>query len=316
MKTNQELLDEANKIDFRCRKDGTIEGRVHSKYERGLFFVKNSLIIHGMDKYQYGRIQYVDNATNAEIICPLHGSFFQAPKTHISGHGCPKCALNHNYTTEEWVKLAKKTHGNVYDYSSTEYKNNATKVEIVCPTHGSFKVKPVTHTSGHGCPKCAGVHNYTTEEWVKLAKKTHGNTYDYARVSYKNTATKVEIVCPTHGLFMQEPRIHLSLHGCPKCAGHNHDILYLLKCNDTGWYKIGITTRSTKRRIRQIGGNIEEILHVICDDPRKHETHLHRTYVKDREHNLCVDEGNTEFFSLNEDQVAEVRQYMASIAIN
>ena len=42
-------------------------------------------------KYDYSLINYINNYTNVEIICPEHGIFKQKPNHHISGHGCPEC---------------------------------------------------------------------------------------------------------------------------------------------------------------------------------------------------------------------------------
>ena len=47
----------------------------------------------------------------------------------------------------------------------------------------------------------------------------HGDEYDYSRVQYKNSQTKVCIVCPKHGEFWQKPIYHtFNECGCPKCS--------------------------------------------------------------------------------------------------
>ena len=46
--------------------------------------------MHG-DKYDYSKVEYVDNVTNVCIICPEHGEFFQRPNNHLNGCGCPEC---------------------------------------------------------------------------------------------------------------------------------------------------------------------------------------------------------------------------------
>lgn len=62
---------------------------------------------------------------------------------------------------------------------------------------------------------------YTTESFVDMAKSIHGNKYDYSQVVYKNTKTKVQIICPKHGLFEQIPEKHLREGcGCPRCVGN------------------------------------------------------------------------------------------------
>lgn len=53
-------------------------------------FIAEAKVIHG-DKYDYSRVNYVTARTNVEIICPIHGSFFQTPNAHLQKHGCRKC---------------------------------------------------------------------------------------------------------------------------------------------------------------------------------------------------------------------------------
>ena len=38
----------------------------------------------------------------------------------------------------------------------------------------------------------------TTEEFIAEAKLVHGNKYDYSKVKYINSSTKVIIVCKDH----------------------------------------------------------------------------------------------------------------------
>jgi hypothetical protein len=40
--------------------------------------------------------------------------------------------------TKIFIERAKKIHGDEYDYSLVEYKNNKTKVSIICKKHGIF----------------------------------------------------------------------------------------------------------------------------------------------------------------------------------
>ena len=57
-----------------------------------------------------------------------------------------------------------------------------------------------------------------TTAFIEAARLRHGQKYDYAQVVYVNSATKVEIQCPTHGPFMQTPNNHLAGKGCRRCA--------------------------------------------------------------------------------------------------
>lgn len=59
---------------------------------------------------------------------------------------------------------------------------------------------------------------YTTEEWVNTAKKIRGEKYDYSKVNYVNSSTKILIGCPIHGYFEVRPVEFLRGQGCPKCS--------------------------------------------------------------------------------------------------
>lgn len=58
----------------------------------------------------------------------------------------------------------------------------------------------------------------TTSEFINKAKIVHENRYDYSKVEYNNGNEKVEIICPKHGSFYQQPNNHLQGNGCPKCV--------------------------------------------------------------------------------------------------
>lgn len=122
-------------------------------------FVKKAKEVHG-DKYDYSRVVYKNKSTKVCIICPEHGEFWQAPDKHINGkQGCPMCSSFHKLNTDEFVRKAREKHGNRFDYSKTVYKNNETKVCIICPKHGEFWQTPHGHLSGKGCPKCHEENN-------------------------------------------------------------------------------------------------------------------------------------------------------------
>lgn len=58
----------------------------------------------------------------------------------------------------------------------------------------------------------------TKEELMLLYQKQHGNFYDYSLLDLKNKENgKVKIVCPAHGLFLQNHYDHIRA-GCPQCA--------------------------------------------------------------------------------------------------
>ncbi len=53
-------------------------------------FIQRSREVHNK-KYDYSHVDYRGANTPVEIICLVHGAFFQQPIVHTTGHGCRKC---------------------------------------------------------------------------------------------------------------------------------------------------------------------------------------------------------------------------------
>lgn len=121
-------------------------------------------------------------------------------------------------THEEFIKRIDELYNSKYKVLET-YVNNTTKLDVLCPEHGIWKCSPVHFLKGHRCPKCAGVHQYTTEEFVEKCKLIHGDKFDFSLVEYKTSHTKVKIICPIHGEFECKPNSLLNGCGCGKCNG-------------------------------------------------------------------------------------------------
>ena len=137
-------------------------------------------------------------------------------------------------TTTDFIKDAQKIHGNKYDYSKVIYKTAQEKVCIICPIHGEFWQTPNSHLNGRGCPKC-GVkvaanknrNNFkgktkkhkTKKEILEIITKLYKDKYDLSKIEYKDTYTKICLICPKHGEFWKTPiNLIYGKQGCPKCA--------------------------------------------------------------------------------------------------
>lgn len=171
---------------------------------------------------------YVKAKEKIKVKCKICGHEWEAtPNNLLRGRSCPKCKTekikkSRLKTLEQFIEEANLIHNFKYDYSKFEYVNSNTKGIVICPIHGEFEVNPGNHLSGKNCPQCAlekrtKLRASTTEEFIKKAKLIHGNKYDYSKVKYTNSNTKVLIVCPEHGEFLQDPSNHLSGCGCPIC---------------------------------------------------------------------------------------------------
>lgn len=58
----------------------------------------------------------------------------------------------------------------------------------------------------------------TTEIFIQRAKYVHGDTYDYSKTQYINLRTRIKIICPKHGEFLQFPQVHLKGQDCKLCG--------------------------------------------------------------------------------------------------
>lgn len=186
-------------------------------------FIERAKEIHG-DKYIYDKAIYINNSRKVEVICPIHGSFWVTPSHHItSKSGCPACSGCIKKTNSQFIDEAKLVHGDKYDYSKVEYKNNRTKVCIICPNHGEFWQIPYDHLRGIGCQRCwfdrhAKEQTFTKEQFLERCYNKHKDKYDYSKVEYVKLDVPVIITCPLHGEFIQKPEYHLEGEGCPKCG--------------------------------------------------------------------------------------------------
>lgn len=128
-----------------------------------------------------------------------------------------------------FVAFVEKSHEHpnhlTLDYDRPEtiaaWNGSKSKIPIWCREHQVFFVQQAAnHMNGQGCPQC-GATRYRAKRVLKTPvddfRRVHGDRYDYSRVIYVNTKTKVEIICSKHGSFLQSPNQHLLGQGCPHC---------------------------------------------------------------------------------------------------
>jgi len=180
------------------------------------------------DYYDYSLTHYITHKEKVLIICPKHGQFYQSPRSHMAGIGCIKCRISNRkqklaHDTLRFINDSQLIHGDLWDYSKTEYINNSTKVIITCPEHGDFKQRPSHHKRGSGCHWCGKDKNHestrlATSDFILRSIKTHGDKYDYSEAIYTGIHNKIKINCLKHGFFYQLPSNHFKGSGCNECA--------------------------------------------------------------------------------------------------
>lgn len=106
-------------------------------------------------------------------------------------------------TTEEYIRRARLVHGDKYDYSKVVYKNNRTKICIICSIHGEFWQRPNHHLAQKsGCPRC---------------KKSKGELTIAKILNKNNILYKDEYKLPNYNFeydfYLPELNVFIEFHG-------------------------------------------------------------------------------------------------------
>lgn len=159
------------KITIVCRKHGAFQtqplkhlrtsngGCKECDYEqRRDTFLRTARLIHG-DKYDYSRVNYINNSTKVEIICPVHGPFFQTPDQHRN-HGCFQCAVEYRankklLSRDEYISRAVQASSPLLDFSESVFTGVNKPITVRCIRHGYFTKQANSILFGYGCPVCS-----------------------------------------------------------------------------------------------------------------------------------------------------------------
>lgn len=237
-------------------------------------FIEKAISIHG-NKYSYECVDYKNNNTEVEIICPEHGPFYMKPTKHTDrAQECPKCTGTvYQHTQETFLEKCREHHGDFYDYSLVVYTKNYNNVKIICPRHGVFEQLANSHATGKGCSKCFNERRsinraVSFESFVERSRDVHGSKYTYSKKDFVlgGLDNKTKIHCPEHGIFEQTPKSHLSGAGCPSCTrwGFNRSkdgVVYILCCDNI--VKVGISNRSAKIRAKCVSKSSGKYFEVV-----------------------------------------------------
>jgi len=148
-------------------------------------FIEKSKIVHG-NSYDYSKSVYTVNSKPIIITCPEHGDFTQRAASHLAGNACMQCFINRNKLSfDEFVERSNIVHSFKFDYSKAAYSNLTNKIEIICPTHGSFWQTPGIHVNAKmGCRFCSESHGEREVERF-LKKYNIGHIREHRIMPYR-----------------------------------------------------------------------------------------------------------------------------------
>lgn len=157
---------------FYLRPDKHLEGRgcpacsLRNKSKSLVEFIKDAIVIHN-NKYDYSRVDYKNNHIKIEIFCPQHGSFYQAPYSHLSGAGCWKCTNCVSNVENKWLdylQIPIECRQLVIKINKNWYKVDACVDKNIYEFYGDF---------WHGNPDL-----FKSSDMNNSVKKTFGELYN------------------------------------------------------------------------------------------------------------------------------------------
>ena len=212
-------------VFIRNLKDGFLCKDCEKEYninKNKLNFIRKAQEIHknedGTPKYDYSKVNYVNQDTKVCIICPIHGEFFVTPNRHLIGKGCTECKKLYSkhikvYDLKDFFKrnniktdngYARKENNLVFEIDNELYRVPLSKLNNNINLD-DYKVKRY----------CADRYTFI---WNAIQK--HGYKYDYREVGDIKRNKKIRIICPVHGLFLQTYQQHINKtrrNGCYLC---------------------------------------------------------------------------------------------------
>lgn len=175
--------------------------------------------------YDYSKTIYKSAHDKIIVTCKTHGDFEIYPYNHDRGDGCPQCFEDDRVCNLESFVEKSKSKFSYFDYKDFKYFGVFDKSFLICKKHNyRFQITPNNHLHSKfgGCKICETENkSISLDVYIERCNQTHGNEYDYSLIAMDYTGInrkKINIKCPTHGVFKQSAIDHYNGCGCQKCA--------------------------------------------------------------------------------------------------
>ncbi|MCM3154479.1 hypothetical protein M3611_20940 [Priestia megaterium] len=162
--------------------------------------------------------EYKNKRTKITMRHSLCGNAYEIlTESFLKGKRCKECLMN-----QKDIKFKKEVYDLVGDeYSVLEkYSTCETKIKLrhnEC--NHEYSATPTKFFTGRRCPKCAGRHRRTHEEFVKEVYDLAGNEYEVIG-EFIDTTTKINIKHNKCGsIYPATPKVFLRGNRCPICFG-------------------------------------------------------------------------------------------------
>jgi hypothetical protein len=170
-------------------------------------------------KYQMLSPEYINSKEKLHMICENNHEF-KMPYSDIKNHWCLEC---YNLKRSDTIRLSYDEVKTFIESKhpgakllSEKYKNNFTKLDIICENKHYFQMTYYNIKGRHWCSYCNGNTKLTLNDVTDFINIKHPNSKILNK--YKNARTKLDIVCKNnHNFKMTFDDIKNNGRWCPYC---------------------------------------------------------------------------------------------------
>lgn len=196
------------------------------------------------------------------------------PSELLKGTKCKECYLDKlkekGFTYLEFLNKLKEQSKTNISIKEDDYKGSKEPLVFTCSIHGVQYTNKAYNLieSRYGCPKCgleegARKSRVPYETFLKKATEKFKGKFTYLEDTYKGISTKMQALCPQHGIIDILPYSHLNQeYGCYSCMVEASGAYYLdkpttlyyiklIKDNEE-YFKLGITTTTLDTRFNKL----------------------------------------------------------------
>ena len=198
----------------------------YSGFNQEIFLQRMNGIFH--DELIFNKSVYINNSTPVIIECPKHGEFTKTPWRLFLGRGCLRCLTEFKMEKGITIQMTEseflaKIPAFIKDQFKIDFKNYRgynKPITVICSVHGEIRLNAAqslfNQRKTNPCDQC--FLEESRARFINNSLQIHGNRYNYSRVIYESSMSKVIITCPTHGDFLITPNCHLNCKGCSRCS--------------------------------------------------------------------------------------------------
>jgi len=259
--------------------------------------------------------EYVQSKEKIELICE-NGHKFQTNWNGIKiGYWCNACRIQKISFSIDHVKLFLKTYHPNAKLLSTKYKNNRTKLYILCKNNHNFHTTFQDLNKGNWCAECSGNKKLTIEKIKNYIKSTHPNA-KLLSTEYKNNKEKLSLECENKHEFKMCFANITQNQWCPKCKvgrGERTCAEYLEKFFGHKFIKVrpkNLINPKTNKKL-EFDGYCKELNIAFEYQGRQHYVYPNHCHTNKEKYftQLKIDEVKRQYCKKNNIILLEIKQF-------